>query len=62
MYFYFFFRTCSGVKRVYILIREKKGKTTEERFKDLFNDPVSKHILNMFFNLNVSGKCIQFYC
>lgn len=36
------FRTCSGLKRVYILIREKKGKTTEERFKELFDDPVSK--------------------
>ncbi|CAH1721740.1 fatty acyl-CoA reductase wat-like [Aphis gossypii] len=33
-------RTCSGVKKIYVLIREKKGKTSEERFKDLFNDPV----------------------
>ncbi|KAL4113616.1 hypothetical protein QTP88_017210 [Uroleucon formosanum] len=33
-------RTCSGVKKIYVLIREKKGKTTEERFKELFNDPV----------------------
>jgi len=33
-------RTCSGVKKIYILIREKKGKTTEERFKDLFNDSI----------------------
>ncbi|XP_003243174.1 fatty acyl-CoA reductase wat isoform X1 [Acyrthosiphon pisum] len=33
-------RTCSGVKNIYVLIREKKGKTTEERFKELFNDPV----------------------
>jgi len=33
-------RTCSGVKRIYVLIREKKGKTTEDRFKELFNDPV----------------------
>ncbi|XP_050422291.1 fatty acyl-CoA reductase wat-like [Adelges cooleyi] len=33
-------RTCSGIKRIYILIREKKGKTTEERFKDLFDNPV----------------------
>lgn len=33
-------RTCFGVKRIYVLIREKKGKTTEERFKHLFNDPV----------------------
>ncbi|XP_025203933.1 fatty acyl-CoA reductase wat-like [Melanaphis sacchari] len=33
-------RTCSGVKKIYILIREKKGKTTEERFKELFDDPV----------------------
>ncbi|XP_015367357.1 PREDICTED: putative fatty acyl-CoA reductase CG5065 [Diuraphis noxia] len=33
-------RTCSGVKQVYVLIREKKGKTTEDRFKELFNDPV----------------------
>jgi len=33
-------RTCSGVKRIYILIREKKGLSTEIRFKELFNDPV----------------------
>ncbi|CAI6349030.1 unnamed protein product [Macrosiphum euphorbiae] len=33
-------RTCSGVKNIYVLIREKKGKTVEERFKELFNDPV----------------------
>ncbi|VVC29130.1 Male sterility, NAD-binding,NAD(P)-binding domain,Fatty acyl-CoA reductase, C-terminal [Cinara cedri] len=32
-------RTCS-IKRIYILIREKKGKTPEERFKDLFNNSV----------------------
>jgi len=31
------------VKKIYILIREKKGKTTEERFKELFNDSVSKY-------------------
>ncbi|XP_025409428.1 fatty acyl-CoA reductase wat-like [Sipha flava] len=33
-------RTCSGVKKIYILIREKKEKTTEERFKQLFEDPI----------------------
>lgn len=33
-------RTCSGVKKIYVLIREKKGKISEERFKELFNDPV----------------------
>ncbi|KAL5239952.1 hypothetical protein ACI65C_007362 [Semiaphis heraclei] len=33
-------RTCSGVKQIYVLIREKKGKSTEDRFKELFNDPV----------------------
>lgn len=33
-------RTCYDLKRIYILIREKKGKTTEERFKELFNDQI----------------------
>lgn len=40
--FNFLFRTCSGVKKVYVLIRQKKGKSTEERLKDLFDNCVSK--------------------
>jgi len=40
------------VKRIYILIREKKGKTTEERFKELFDDPVRTLMFLLFFFLN----------
>lgn len=39
-------RTCKGLKRIYILLREKKGKTPEDRFKEIFDIPVS-----IFFEL-----------
>ncbi|KAK9745171.1 Male sterility protein [Popillia japonica] len=32
-------RTCKGLKRIYILLREKKGKTPEDRFKEIFDIP-----------------------
>lgn len=35
-------RSCSGVSRIYLLIRDKKGKSPETRIKDLFNEVVSK--------------------
>lgn len=34
-------RCCGGVKRIYILIRNKKGKTPKERIADIFNNAVS---------------------
>ncbi|XP_028141885.1 putative fatty acyl-CoA reductase CG5065 [Diabrotica virgifera virgifera] len=33
-------RSCSDLKRMYLLIRSKKGKRPEERIKDLVNDPL----------------------
>ncbi|KAH9644081.1 hypothetical protein HF086_015411 [Spodoptera exigua] len=33
--------SCKDVETVYILIREKKGKTPQQRVEDLFNKPVS---------------------
>ncbi|VVC29135.1 Hypothetical protein CINCED_3A018521 [Cinara cedri] len=39
-------RTCTGIKRIYILIREKKGKTPEERFTELFEGPVFELVKN----------------
>lgn len=34
-------RSCSGLKKVILLIRAKKGKMTHERLRDLMKDPVS---------------------
>lgn len=33
-------RCCTGVKRIYLLVRSKKGKDPNERLKDVFNNPV----------------------
>lgn len=34
-------RTCQDIKVLYLLIREKKGKNSNQRIKDLFDNPVS---------------------
>lgn len=36
-------RCCTGVKRIYLLVRSKKGKDPNERLKDVFNNPVINH-------------------
>lgn len=33
-------RTCPHIKRIYLLIRTKKGKTADERLDDIFEDRV----------------------
>lgn len=35
-------RTCTNLKKVYLLIRSKKGKTTDQRFQEIFEAAVSK--------------------
>lgn len=34
-------RTCPSVKRIYLLIRTKKGRSAQDRLKDVFNCAVS---------------------
>lgn len=34
-------RSCPDVKRIYILVREKKGKDNKKRFEEIFETPVS---------------------
>lgn len=34
-------RTCTDIKKIYILLRPKKGKDINERFEQLFEGPVS---------------------
>lgn len=34
-------RSCKGLRHVYMLLREKKGKTPEDRFREIFDVPVS---------------------
>lgn len=36
-------RSCPGIKRIYILMRSKKGKTVEERLKEMLDLPVSNN-------------------
>lgn len=33
-------RTCNNLKKVYLLIRPKKGKTTDQRFQEIFEAAV----------------------
>lgn len=34
-------RSCSGLKKIIMLIRPKKGKMSSDRLKDIMKDPVS---------------------
>lgn len=34
-------RTCKGVGRIYLMVRQKKGKTIEQRTQTLFGEEVS---------------------
>lgn len=34
-------RSCSGLKKIIMLIRPKKGKMSSERLRDIMKDPVS---------------------
>lgn len=42
-------RCCTGVKKIYLLVRSKKGKDPNERLKDVFNNPVINHFLILEF-------------
>lgn len=35
-------RTCPDVKKIFILLREKRGKDIKQRFEDIFKEPVSE--------------------
>ena len=34
-------RDCEDIKKIYILLRSKKGKNSEQRFEEIFEQPVS---------------------
>ena len=36
-------RTCSGVRTVYVVVRSQKGKSLNDRIRDLFTDTVRKN-------------------
>lgn len=40
-------RCCPEVKKIYLLVRPKKGKQPNERLEDIFSNAVSKYF---FFN------------
>lgn len=35
-------RTCTDIRHIYVLVREKKGKDKQKRFEEIFDSPVSK--------------------
>lgn len=45
-------RTCPDIKKIYLLIRGKKGKTADERLKEIYNDVVSETKKNNNINNN----------
>lgn len=49
-------RTCPKIKEIYLLVREKKGKSSSERWAELFNTPVI--ILFNFLILIIEKKTI----
>ncbi|XP_063924651.1 fatty acyl-CoA reductase wat-like [Zophobas morio] len=55
-------RECEEIKKIYVLLRPKKGKTPEQRFKELFNHPCfdvlkSKHTNHLEKVFLVNGDC-----
>lgn len=51
-------RSCPQIKHIYLLIRDKKGKTAHERLEDIFNMPV-RILYNIFAGL-IIFRCIIF--
>ncbi|XP_066251791.1 fatty acyl-CoA reductase wat-like [Euwallacea similis] len=37
-------RTCTGVKKIFMLIREKKGRDSKQRFEEIFNEPTFDYL------------------
>lgn len=42
-------RSCSGINKIYVLIRPKHGKSQQDRMIDATNDIVSKCVFFLFF-------------
>lgn len=40
-------RTCGDIKQIYILIREKKGKSVQKRFEELLESVVSVKLVKL---------------
>ncbi|KAJ3641736.1 hypothetical protein Zmor_028217 [Zophobas morio] len=55
-------RTCWDLKKIYLLMRPKKGKSPEQRFSELFTNPCFESIKGKNFKSKVvliSGDCNQ---
>lgn len=39
-------RTCTSLSSIYVLVRPKRGLSSEQRYADLIQNPVSNFILN----------------
>lgn len=37
-------RSCPQIKHIYLLVRDKKGKSVHERLEDIFNMPVREYV------------------
>lgn len=45
-------RSCPDLKQIYLLIRDKKGKSMHQRLDELFQDPVSIALMLHHLNSN----------
>lgn len=46
-------RTCTDVKRIYLLIRSKKDKSIEKRFEELLDNVVSRIKTSVYYCTNL---------
>ncbi|KAI5751948.1 hypothetical protein M8J77_012388 [Diaphorina citri] len=46
-----YYRSCYQLDQIYLLVREKKGKSTQERFEDIFSSIVSQFYVEIFDKL-----------
>lgn len=42
-------RSCPQIKHIYLLVRDKKGKSAQERLDDIFNMPVCIYMIMFSF-------------
>lgn len=53
--------SCPDIRKIYILIREKKGKDIRTRFQDIFDQPVSVWEFSMLLWIICSKRVIPFF-
>lgn len=54
-------RSCPQIKHIYLLVRDKKGKSAQERLDDIFNMPVCIFMIIFYFLTYWVLSIIQFF-